>query len=138
MIDLTWHDFFTIGVDFIDTDHKRLLSIMQGVQHAASRADYPACAKQLNHLLIEAGNHFAREEIFLGKAGYPKLDTHHDYHQQLLIKADMTRKICEGIDSPHDIKECVDSMAKFLIDDILRGDLQFKSYLEHKGIIKPQ
>ena len=138
MIDLTWYDFFEIGVDFIDEDHKHLLDIMQNVQNAANEADYPACAKKLNLLLIEAGNHFAREETFLAKSGYPKLDIHKDYHKQLLIKADMTRKICEGINSPHDIQECVDGMAKFLIDDILRGDIQFKSFLQHEGIIKQE
>ena len=69
------------------------------------------------------------------KVKYPGLEEHKKYHRKLLIKADTTKRICEGYETEHDLKECFDGMAKFLIDDILKGDIQFKSYLEYEGYI---
>jgi hypothetical protein len=34
------------------------------------------------------------------------------------------------------VQACFKGMARFLIDDILKGDVKFKSHLEHEGLIK--
>lgn len=136
MTDLTWHDAFLIGVDFIDEDHKSLLKIMQETKRAIEEDNFNKCAKLLTSLLKEARDHFSREEEFLFKAKYPGLEEHKKYHNELLIKADTTKRICEGIETEHDLKECFKGMANFLVDDILNGDIIFKSYLEYEGFIK--
>jgi len=136
MIDLEWHDFLTIGVDFIDDDHKKILNIMQQVIVAINENNLNESASLLEILIKEAKEHFKREEEYLLETKYPQLENHKIYHNELIIKAEMTKAICEGIETEHDIKECFESMANFLIDDILRGDISFKSYLEHEGYIK--
>jgi len=136
MADLLWHDFLSIGVDFIDNDHKKLLNIMVDTKSAIEAGDNNKCVKLLSSLLQEARDHFSREEKYLLEVNYPGLEEHKIYHQELLIKADTTKRICEGIETDHDLKECFDGMANFLIDDILRGDIMFKSYLEYEGHIK--
>jgi hemerythrin len=136
MTDLQWHEFFEIGVNFIDEDHKKLLTIMQNIQKAVNESDTNKCIVLFTALLKEAREHFAREENYLAKVNYPELEAHKEYHQQLLNKADITKRICEGVETKHDLQECFDGMAEFLIDDILRGDIKFKSYLEFNGYIK--
>ena len=136
MTDLLWHDFLSIGVDFIDNDHKKLLKIMADTKSAIEAGDNNACVILLTSLLQEAREHFSREEKYLFEVKYPDLEKHKIYHKELLIKADTTKRICEGIETKHDLKECFDGMADFLIDDILKGDIMFKSYLEYKGHIK--
>ena len=136
MIDLEWHDFLTIGVDFIDDDHKKILSIMQQVIVAINENNLDECASLLEVLIKEAKEHFKREEEYLLETKYPQLENHKVYHNELIIKAEVIKAICEGIETEHDVKECFESMANFLIDDILRGDINFKSYLEHEGYIK--
>jgi len=136
MIDLVWYDFYEFGVDFIDEDHKHLLSIMQAIRGAAKSQNMHDCVILLNRLVVEAGDHFRREEEFLEKADFPRLENHKAYHRKLLIQADITKRVCEGIDTEHNLQECVDHMAQFLVDDILRGDLDFKSHLEDQGYIK--
>ena len=138
MTELVWHDFLEIGVEFIDQDHKHLLAIMQGVQSAILRKDYVECAKLLASLLVEAAAHFQREEAYLAEAKYPGLVEHKKYHVNLLEQADNVKKICESTEAEHDVQACFNGMAKFLIDDILKGDIQFKSYLEHEGLIKQE
>ena len=89
----------------------------------------------LTSLLKEARAHFSREEKFLYETNFPGLAEHKMYHEELLLKADTTKRICEGIETEHDLQECFDGMSRFLIDDILKGDMKFKSYLEHHGYI---
>lgn len=132
MTDLLWHDFLEIGVAFIDDDHKKLLKIMLETKAAIEEGDTRKCTKLLTLMLKEAREHFSREEKYLLKVKYPGLEEHKIYHKELLIKADTTKRICEGIEKSHDLKECFDGMANFLIDDILRGDINFKSYVEHE------
>jgi len=138
MTDLEWYDFLEIGVDFIDDDHKKLLKIMAATKRAIEDGDNNKCVQLLTSLIKEARDHFHREEEYLLKVNYPDLNNHKIYHNELLIKADTTKRICEGIQSEHDLRECFDGMADFLIDDILRGDIKFKSFLQYEGHVKSE
>lgn len=136
MFDLKWHDFLKIGIDFIDDDHRKLLEILQDTKSAVESGDNNKCIVLLTKLLREAREHFSREEAYLLKVKYPDLENHKIYHKELLLKADTTKRICEGIETEHDLAECFDGMDSFLVDDILKGDIKFKSYLEYEGHIK--
>ena len=93
--------------------------------------------KVINSVAKRSERAFSREEAYLLQTKYPGLEEHKIYHKELLTKADTTKRICEGIETEHDLVECFDGMANFLVDDILRGDIKFKSYLEYKGYIEP-
>ena len=136
MADLKWHGFLEIGVDFIDDDHKKLLGIMQSTKKAIEADKKNECIILLTSLLKEAREHFSREEMFLYETNFPGLAEHKMYHEELLFKADTTKRICEGIETELDLQECFDGMPQFLIDDILKGDTKFKSYLDHEGYTK--
>ncbi|RDH81492.1 MAG: hypothetical protein DIZ80_15545 [endosymbiont of Galathealinum brachiosum] len=136
MNDLSWHDFFEIGVQFIDDDHKRLLSIMLNTRKAIEEGDNKKCVQLLTSLLKEANDHFEREEKYLLEVKYPELEEHKKYHRELLVQVETTKRICEGIETEHDLSKCFDGMARFLIDDILKGDINFKSYLQYEGYVK--
>ena len=136
MADLKWHSFFEIGVDFIDEEHKALLSIMMDTRDAIESNNYKEAGKFLEALLTVASEHFLHEEEFLKEVKFPGLDEHIKYHQELLAKTVNTKKVCESIKAEHDTKKCFDDMSEFLIDDILHGDLAFKSYLEYEGYMK--
>lgn len=136
MADLKWYSFLEIGIDFIDEEHKALLKIMQEIRSEIEANNYEAAAKLLELLLVEANTHFLSEEKYLEETGYPGLEEHKKYHNELLSKTEITKQVCENITTAHDTKECFDEMADFLIDDILKGDVMFKSYLEYKGYIK--
>ena len=136
MANFSWHHCFEIGVDFIDDDHKRLLTIMQDIQSAIDASEHNKCIVLLNELITKASNHFHREEQYLEEVKYPELEEHKKYHQELLERADTTKRICEGVEHEHDLKTCFDGMAKFLVDDIFHGDIKFKSHLEFYGHIR--
>ena len=135
MVDLVWYDFYEMGVESIDREHMEILAIMREVQLAIMDNDMRRCANQLDALMVTASRHFENEEAYLAEVQYPKLKEHALYHKEMLKKAQGVKSMCESIEAPHDVKACFDAMASFLIDDILHGDIEFKSYLEYEGHI---
>ena len=133
MADLKWRGSYEIGVNFIDEDHKSLLNIILNIKKEIETGDLSKGAALLNDFTKEVKAHFSREEAFLDKTNYPGLRKHKTYHKELLDKVETTKNILENMEAKEDIKKCFDSMARFVFDDILQGDINFKSYLEHEG-----
>ena len=136
MIDLDWQDFYEIGVDFIDRDHKKILTIMQNLREAIIDGDLDKCSSLSDSLIKEAKNHFTNEEVFLEKVKYPGLKEHTKYHGELLLQAKQIKKTCDFVNREYDLMQCFDAMEQFLLDDILNSDLEFISFLEYEGHIK--
>lgn len=135
MVKLEWLDSFSIGIEAIDNDHKAILQIMQDVQEAIQSKEYDRCIVLLDDLVDLGTAHFLREEVYLAKVSYPYIEEHIQYHQDLLQKVKSVKAICNNVEDHGGIEECFNGMAEFLIDDIIAGDLQFKSYLEARGIV---
>ena len=137
MINLEWDDFYNIGIDFIDQDHKDILTVMRELRDAITNGNLEVCARISDRMIEVAKNHFIKEEAYLEKVNYPDLNGHKKYHKTLLLQAKQVKEICEGINHEHDLMTCFKSMEEFLIDDVINGDLEFVSFLEHEGHIKP-
>lgn len=135
MVYPVWHSFYEIGVDFIDEDHKHLISIMQDIISSFSANNRANRLKLLNKFLSATREHFIREEKYLADVGFPGLEEHKIFHNQLLIQADITREMCKQNISDNHLKECIDKLIQLVIDDIFKGDIKFKSYLEYEGYI---
>lgn len=136
MADLDWHNFYEIGVDFIDAEHKEILSVMRNMRDALLGSDQEKAYSLSNEIITVSSNHFEHEERFLAEVEYPGIIEHSNYHDELLVQAGKIKDVCVGIETEHDLMTCFDEMRNFLIHDILYGDVMFKSYLEHKGYIE--
>jgi len=136
MVKLQWLDSFSIGIKSIDDDHKRILQVMLDVQTTVENRDYSLCTTLLDDLVELGSAHFLSEEKYLAKVSYPYIEEHILYHQELLLKIKSVRVICNDANSQGGLEKCFDGMAEFLVDDILAGDLQFKSYLQSRGLVK--
>ena len=136
MVKLQWLESFSIGIKSIDDDHKRILQVMRDVQTAVENLDYALCTSLLDDLVEMGSAHFLSEEKYLAKVSYPYIEEHILYHQELLLKIKAVRVICHDANSQGVLEKCFDGLAEFLVDDILTGDLQFKSYLQARGLVK--
>lgn len=130
-VDLSWKEYYALGIDEIDEDHKQLLSIMKSLSNAAKKGDLRECDLLSDQLLEAAKKHFKTEEEFLERVKFPRLEDHKAYHQTLLVQAQDVKDICSGKNVQKSLEECIDSMEGFLINDIIMGDLDFKSYVKH-------
>ncbi len=44
------------------------------------------------------------------------------------------RQACTEIEVPEAFEECCEKMISFLADDVLRGDMKLKSFMENAGL----
>ena len=134
MSNFGWLETFEIGVPEIDDDHREMLAIMREVEAAAEAEEFQATSRLLDKLMAHSRDHFAREERYLENAGYPDVETHRAYHNSLVEPAQQILATCKAMSSKADLKECCDRMFGFLVDDVIAGDLVFKSFLDERGL----
>lgn len=133
---LDWLETFELGIPSVDADHRHLLNIMKQIETAANAGKFETCKGLLDDLLTASEAHFAREEKLLEETGYPNAAIHKEYHARLLNRAQSVKEVCKEIGTRDTLKECCQEMFEFLIDDIVKGDVNFKSFLEEKGLIQ--
>ena len=129
-MDLEWHDHYALGDPQLDDDHKELLRIMEELRGAVAEVGRTRCADLLELLMDRAAEHFGKEEELLGALGWRGLPAHVAYHSELLLQAEFLKSLCDRSAERAEIEEHFKSIAEFLTDDLLRGDLEFKSFLQ--------
>ena len=130
---LAWSPTFETGIAEIDEDHRRLFALAESIRDSMTRQDRNHCVALVHEFIGAAENHFAKEEAILDRADYPEAGAHKSYHAKLQDKATRLKQVCDVEQDPQKAKECYDELIVFLIDDVVRGDTQFKSHLEERG-----
>jgi hemerythrin len=128
-----WSPLFETGIADIDGDHRALIALATAIGDGLARRDERFRAT-LQEFIDAAEKHFTKEEDILGRAGFPDLDAHKAYHASLLTRAKELRKICDAEGDAEQAASCYSGLVDFLIDDVVRGDTQFKSFLDHRGL----
>lgn len=129
-----WLESFELKVPEIDGDHRAMLDLMKATRAAAAAGNRERVEHFLDRLFALAQNHFMREETLMLRWGYPDAMMHATYHQRLLERAKAVRRACAKTDSAEEFEACCDEMMTFLVDDIVRGDMKMKSFLESNGL----
>lgn len=127
-----WITSFATGVQAIDADHRQLLALADAIGQAVARSDADETRERLDAFIALSQGHFSREEAFLERVAWPGLADHKRYHRRLLGQAEELRRSCDAA-ADAGVPACYEEIAVFLIDDILRGDNAFKSFIEHHG-----
>ncbi|MGY9005839.1 MAG: bacteriohemerythrin [Alphaproteobacteria bacterium] len=126
---LIWSDSYMIGVDEIDRDHQKLFDIVKKVEIAAQADE---CSKLVDAFLEASRTHFASEESLLSKEEYPDVETHRLYHRDMLDKAKALKMTCAEEVESGKIINCYIDMVSLLLDDVVKGGSQIKSYLQFR------
>jgi hemerythrin-like metal-binding protein len=137
MLKFDWLASFELRVPEIDGDHHAMLDLMKAVQNAAAARNRERSELYVDRLLALTQSHFAREEAFLEVRGYPNTAKHMKYHAELFRRAVAVRQACAKIETPEAFEECCREMMSFLVDDVVRGDMELKSFLEDTGLTLP-
>ncbi|OQA04086.1 MAG: Bacteriohemerythrin [Planctomycetes bacterium ADurb.Bin401] len=79
-----WTDELSIGVEKIDSQHKRLVEIINEYYEAAqSGQSEQAVREAVGKLINYAGTHFADEEKLMEEKNFPQIDLHKQMHKRL-------------------------------------------------------
>jgi hemerythrin-like metal-binding protein len=130
---------FKTGHPEIDQDHQDLAIIIDSVFESMEAEDGEAdtCKTLLASFIDAARQHFLREEQILLDIGFPGYKAHCLYHDQLLNQAMEAKRKCEILVEQRQLRGCFEAMACFFVDDVIRGDMEFVSFMQERGIVDP-
>jgi len=122
---------YLLGLPAIDDDHRRLVETVNRIGAEIEEASYALCIELFDEIEAAAVEHFRREEEILAGLGYSGLERHRQYHAELVRRV----RELKGLGYQKVAKEALFGrfveMADFVVDDIIRGDLEFKGFLPH-------
>lgn len=129
---------FITGHPVIDDEHRQIVDSINEVSEAVQSGKYELCATLLDDFLKICEDHFRSEEALLENLNYPGLADHAAFHQELILKAKAVKALCMDMHNPDSIQRCFDEMATLLVEDVVKGDLQFVSFLVEKDVVEPR
>ena len=129
---------FITGHPQIDAEHRQIVNAINDVSAAIRSGSYELCSALLDDFLAVCCEHFASEERLLRELGYRGLADHAVFHQELILKAKAVKTLCMDRHAPDSIERCFNEMATLLIEDVVKGDMQFVSFLIEKDIVAPR
>ena len=94
---ISWHNSFSVNNEIIDSQHKKLIDIINHFYEVFKRKGN---IEEIEQILAELKDytkyHFSAEESIMEKAGYPDLEEHKRSHNQLVEKiVDIEKKFLD-------------------------------------------
>jgi hemerythrin-like metal-binding protein len=131
--DIVWSRVLSVGIDEIDEDHRKLVSIFNTLNHAVIEGESPDyLAAVLEELINCTVWHFSHEERLMLKHRYPEADAHKAEHRDLIGSAKaLQEKILaanKGVAEDHLL-----FLERWLAEHILTADMRLGSYLSQVG-----
>ena len=129
MKDLVWDLILSVGVDEIDDDHRKLVSLFNILNHSITEGDAPDYLEAVLEELINCTAwHFSHEERLMLKYGYEEIVEHKTEHQELIKSA---RELQQNILQAGNLvaNEDIEFLERWLTEHILTADMRLGSYL---------
>jgi len=131
-----WKESFSVGVEELDNQHKKLFEIGSRIYDIASLKDgfdhYDEIMQVVGELRDYTVYHFGFEENLMKSYGYSDLENHQVQHRFFVKR--LERIINKDIDDQQEttMMEIVTFLADWVANHILQSDMQYKSLLSEK------
>jgi hemerythrin len=130
MLVLGWSDDLSVGVELLDSHHKRLFELLGDLYKAVQAGgSEDAVGKALDELTAYTEYHFSEEEKLLEQAGYAKLDEHRKVHKAL---TGQVRRMCDDYRIDHRAvyaAELFQFLSGWLVNHIKVEDFSYRASL---------
>jgi len=129
-----WKDEYSVGIDSIDQQHKKLLDLINQLQTAV---DYSTSGEfeheALDQLVDYTKTHFTYEEDLMEANGYPDFEPHKAQHKDMI--AEVEKVLAEYNKDPDTaMQNAIDYLKAWLINHINGTDKQYSDFLIDKGV----
>jgi hemerythrin-like metal-binding protein len=128
-----WNDNLSVGVKASDDDHKKLSDMLNRLYEGMkSGQGKEVVGKVLDDLVSYTKFHFAREEEFFAKTGYPAVE-HKKEHKDLVKQAEELQSRYKSGETALSIAT-LDFLKDWLTVHIQGTDKKYSSHLNANGI----
>ena len=121
---------FLMESQALDKDHQRLVEMVNDITQMLDGGDTENCKAQVIDFVEFVKSHFAREEQFLNKVGYPNVDKHQKHHKELYPKMNHMLEFADMVAVNAQARESLKKeLVFFVMDDVITTDLDFKKFV---------
>lgn len=129
-----WKDDYSVGINSIDQQHKKLLSLINQLQTAVDYSTGEEFEREaLDQLVDYTKTHFSYEESLMRDNDYPDFGPHKAKHDEMIREVEA---VLVEYEKDHDL--AMEHGAKFLktwlINHINGTDKEYSSFLIGKGV----
>ncbi len=135
MISISWSDKFSIGVEIIDEQHKKLFQLINELNsNITGNSSKQILSSSLDALISYTEYHFREEEDYMFNVSYPRFEQHKAVHDNLKEQViNFKRKIQEGEDDP---KQFLDFLYDWLTKHIMEQDKKIGKFMD-LAVLRP-
>ena len=134
MEEIIWQDKFSVGVAEMDDQHQKLIAMINRLIAEQKTLTAPeTMASLLTEMVDYSREHFRAEEYLMSEYGYDKKDQQVKLHEEFIQK---TVEFCSvtGIGPNILSVALLEYLQTWLMDHILKEDMQYKLFFESKGV----
>jgi hemerythrin len=129
---IIWSDDLLVGVEAIDSDHKKLFELMNRLLASPTHGE-SAISQAIGDLSSYTKRHFTEEVASMDRTAYPERDAHAYEHEHLIFQLEniMDRLMMAGaaaIDS-----ELSRLLKDWLCNHIMTFDVKYAAFLRESG-----
>jgi len=130
---LIWKEEYSVGIEVLDLDHKKLINLLNQFSTAYDYAMSEEFERQaLDDLVDYTKYHFEREEKILIDHEYPDFDEHKKQHQDMINR--ITHIQNRYNEKGHEVfEEVSEFLTNWLITHINGTDKQYTQHLIERG-----
>jgi hemerythrin len=129
-----WKDSYSVGIDSIDQQHKKLLGLINQLQTAVDYSTGEEFEREaLDELVDYTKTHFTYEEGLLEQNDYPDFEPHKAQHEKMIREVE---RVLAEYEKDHDtaMQNAADYLKDWLINHINGTDKEYSSHLIGKGV----
>lgn len=129
-----WKDEYSVGLDSIDQQHKKLLTLINQLQTAVDYSTGEEFEREaLDELVNYTKTHFTFEEGLMKDNDYPDFEPHKAKHDEMIREVESVLSVYE---QDHDtaMSNAVEYLKDWLINHINGTDKEYSSFLIGKGV----
>ncbi|MDO6683241.1 MULTISPECIES: bacteriohemerythrin [unclassified Oceanobacter] len=123
-----WNASYDIGVDIIDSQHRRIADYVNDLHHAIEHNDVSEVYSVMDRLKDYTVDHFSFEEQLMARAGYPLLDDHLLIHEKFCEHMELLREQLHGGTDPMNVaRKMRTGLMRWLLQHIKEEDQNYAS-----------
>ncbi len=132
---ITWDLSYSVGIDKIDNQHKKLVEIINVLFESFSNGKAERIVSDVIHELVEYTEyHFKIEEDLFTEHNYPDKEDHILKHKQFVDQViEWKTKLSEGDNNVH--YELINYLKTWLLEHIKGDDVSYSQYFKENNII---